>query len=104
MAPGSAGDRAIEAQVADHVVLLRRAAAGALWIAAMTDWTPRELTIPLSFLGSGRWTAEVWEDGLEAAREATDARRVERVVRRAEALPIRMAPGRGFVARIARAR
>ena len=29
----------------------------------MNDETPRNVTIPLDFLGSGKWTADTWIDG-----------------------------------------
>ena len=43
----------------------------------MTDWTPRELELDLSFLGEGEYTAEIFEDGINADRNAQDYRRVE---------------------------
>jgi hypothetical protein len=33
-------------------------------LAAMTDWTPREFAVDLSFLGAGKFTAEIREDGI----------------------------------------
>jgi alpha-glucosidase len=82
--------------------MLRHAADGTWWVGAMTDWTPRELSLPLGFLPEGSFTAEVWQDGSNAARYASDWTRDERAVTRADTLPIRMAPGGGWVARLTR--
>ena len=32
----------------------------------MTDWTPRDCTIDLSFLGEGSYEAEIFSDGINA--------------------------------------
>ena len=49
--------RVLDAQIGDYVVVARRN--GRDWcLGAMTDWTPRELTLDLSFLpeGARSWT------------------------------------------------
>lgn len=38
----------------------------------MTNWTPRSCTIDLSFLSEGNYEAEIFADGINADREATD--------------------------------
>jgi alpha-glucosidase len=94
--------RVLDGRIADYIVMLRHAADGTSWVGAMTDWTPRELSLPLGFLPEGSFTAEVWQDGSNAARYASDWTRDERAVTRADTLPIRMAPGGGWVARLTR--
>lgn len=90
----------IDARVGEYIVIARRAANGDWYLAAMTDWTPREFTVDLSFLGDGSYAMEVWQDGPNAARFAEDFARVSREVRRGEQVSIRMAPGGGWVARL----
>ena len=78
---------------------------GAVWhVGAMTDWTARELDIQTDFLGSGVWTAEIFEDGVNADRNATDWRRRTAEVRAGDRLHVKMAPGGGWAARFVRRR
>jgi alpha-glucosidase len=42
------------------------------YLGAMTDWTPRDLDVPLSFLGSGTYQARIYADGPNAAQDATN--------------------------------
>jgi alpha-glucosidase len=94
--------RVLDAQLADYIVVLREAPGGAFWIGAMTDWTPRDLAIPLEFLPQGTFTAELWQDGPNAARYGSDWSRATRTVTSRDRLAIHLAPGGGFVARVAR--
>ena len=56
---------AIDGQLGEYAVVARRK--GTTWyVAAMTDWTPRQLTISLSFLGSGTHKASIFADGVNA--------------------------------------
>ena len=86
--------RVLDGRIADYIVILRQAADGTWWVGAMTDWTPRELGLPLGFLPEGSFTAETGRMGPNAARYASDWRRDQRTVTRADTLPIRMAPRR----------
>ncbi len=90
--------RVLSARVGDWVLLARRR--GATWyVGAMADWTPRDLTLDLSFLGDGEWSAVIFEDGSNAARNASDYHRVEQTVRASDVLSISLAPGGGWAAR-----
>jgi alpha-glucosidase len=42
------------------------------YLGAMTDWTPRELELNLSFLKEGTYSMEVFKDGINADRFAED--------------------------------
>ena len=48
-----ADTRVLDGRIADYIVMLREASDGTWWVGAMTDWTPRELSVPLSFLPAG---------------------------------------------------
>ena len=39
---------------------------------AMTNWTERDIEIDFSFLGNGNYEAEIFKDGINADRDATD--------------------------------
>src|SRR5450759_2711068 len=61
----------LDGKVAEFVSIARRK--NNVWfVGAMTNWTPREMTIDLSFLGAGEYTAEIFKDGINADRDATD--------------------------------
>ncbi len=93
--------RALSARVGDWVAVARRRD-GAWYLGAMTDWTPRQLDFDLSFLGDGLWHAEIFEDGVNAERSASDYRRGERLVQADETLRVSLASGGGWVARFTR--
>ena len=92
--------RAIDGRLADYVVVLREATDGSWWVGALTDWTSRELALPLAFLPDGTFTAEIWQDGPNAAGYAADWQHISRQVSATDTLAIRMASGGGWVARI----
>lgn len=55
--------RVLQGEVGRSIVVARRK--GRVWyLGAMTD-APRRLTVPLSFLGRGRFTQESWTDGAD---------------------------------------
>jgi alpha-glucosidase len=88
----------LDSKVAEYVAVARRK--GDVWYAgAMTDWTPRELTIDCSFLGSGSYTAEVFSDGVNADRDATDYKKSVITVTSADKLKVKLMNGGGWVAR-----
>ena len=94
--------RVLDGRIADFVVVLREASDGAVWVGAMTDWEARQLPLPLTFLGDGPYTAELWEDGPNAARHGADWARTARTVTAAGTVTMTMAPGGGWVGRFAR--
>lgn len=90
---------ALAGEVGEYIALARRK--GNVWyVAAMTNWTPRRCTLDLSFLGKGSYEAEIFADGVNADREATDYKKTTRTVSAADKLDIQMAPGGGWTARI----
>lgn len=91
----------LHARTGDYLALARRAANGDWYIGAMTDWTPRDLTLDLSFLGPGTWKMDNWQDGINADRNAQDFKRIQgTTVTAAQPLTIHLAPGGGYAARL----
>jgi alpha-glucosidase len=91
----------IDAKLGDFLITARRK--GNDWyIAAMTDWTPRDLEIDLSFLGDGIFNAFTCEDGLNAAKNASDYTLGTQQVTRSKKMFVHLAPGGGFVAKLIR--
>ena len=93
--------RVLGGAVGDSLLLARRRG-GEWWVAALTDWTPRALAVPLGFLGAGAWEATLLEDGPNADRYAADRVLRDTTVDPAGTLRARLAPGGGFVARLRR--
>ena len=86
-------------KIGDYLVVARRN--GSDWyVGAMTDWTPRDLEIDLSFLPAGSYQMTAFEDGVNANRYASDYRKTTRAVDSATHLTLHLAPGGGWAARI----
>ena len=86
-------------KVSEYVAIARRH--GNDWyIGALTNWTPRELDLDLSFLGEGDYTLELFKDGINADRAARDYKKEVIPVSTDRKLKIHMAPGGGYAARI----
>lgn len=65
----------------EYIAIARRS--GDTWyIGAMTDWTPRELELDLSFIGNGNYDVESFADGINADRAAATSGRPYRSCRR----------------------
>lgn len=60
--------RAVEATVGESAVIARRNGTQ-WWIGAMTDRNPRELKVPLDFLGVGKFQADVYRDDISAEHQ-----------------------------------
>lgn len=91
----------LDAKVASHVLMARQS--GETWyIGGMTDEHGRTLKAPLTFLGAGTYTAEIWQDGINADRHGNDFRKRTLSVTKDTVLDVPMAPGGGWVARIHR--
>lgn len=89
----------MDSKVGEYVSLARRK--GDSWfIGAMTDWTPRELLLDLSFLPKGKYNAEIFKDGVNAHRDGTDYKREVVTLSGGEKIKIKMSVGGGWVARI----
>lgn len=88
--------RVIDAKVGDYILIARRS--GDKWfIGAMTDWSPREMQLDLSFLEDGNYKLEIWKDGVNAAKHAADFAQEEIEVTNNSKVEIEMAPGGGWV-------
>jgi alpha-glucosidase len=93
--------KVLSAAIGKHILTARRS--GNDWyIGAMTNWDPRDLDVPLSFLGDGAWEADIYKDGPNADRAGVDFAREKKRVNRQETLKIHLAPGGGWVAHISK--
>lgn len=90
----------LDGRVGEFVAVARRARGGDWYVGAMTNSTPRQLTLDLSFLGEGTYRIDVWQDGPNSARFGEDFLKLNRNVRKGDKLTISMARGGGWAARI----
>ena len=90
---------ALDGKVAEYVAVARRK--GDTWfVGAMTNWTPRDLTLDFSFLPGGTYEAEVFKDGLNAGRDGTDYKKEVLKISSGAKVPVQLAGGGGWVSRI----
>lgn len=90
--------KVIDAKVGDYILLARRS--GNEWfVGALTDWSARSMEFDLSFLPSGEYNVEIFQDGINADRHAEDYKHAKITARSGEKMKISLAPGGGWVAR-----
>jgi alpha-glucosidase len=91
--------RGISAALNEHVVIARRK--GKDWyVGAMTNEQGRTVSVPLSFLGAGKWTATTWQDGASP----TEVVKGSSPVRSSDTIQLRLVPSGGGVVKISPAR
>lgn len=80
-----------------YIVMARRK--GNDWyLGSITDWTSRQLDVPLQFLGGGRYKATIYADAADAAEHPTHVSIREETVDRTSHLTLHLAPGGGYAA------
>lgn len=91
--------RALCGEVGKYIAMARRS--GEEWYAGgMTDWNERTLTLDLSFLPQGVYSVELYRDGVNADRRASDYKKEVFDLPLNGLLKVKMAPGGGFAAKI----
>ncbi len=92
----------LDGKVGEYAAIARRK--NDTWfVGAMTNWNARELTLDFSFLPAGNYTAEIFKDGINADRKATDYKKETIKISSGNKLNVHLAPGGGWVARISKA-
>jgi alpha-glucosidase len=89
----------LDGKVAEYVAIARKKA-NTWFVGAMTNWSPRELTIDFSFLGPGEYSAEIFSDGINADHDATDYKKEITRVKAGDKLKVKLMNGGGWAARI----
>ena len=86
-------------EIGEYVAVARRS--GDTWyVGALTNWDARDLTLDLSFIGTGSMT--VFQDGINADRAARDYKKITAEMPADGIVKAHMAPGGGWVAKITR--
>lgn len=91
----------LDSKVGEYLAIARRK--GNDWyVAAMTDWTARDMTLDLTFLPSDDWHGIAFKDGPNADRSARDYVREEFNLPSTRTLKIHLAPGGGYALHLTR--
>ncbi|HWI91761.1 MAG TPA: glycoside hydrolase family 97 protein [Flavisolibacter sp.] len=90
---------ALDGKVGEYLSIARRN--GDNWyVGAVTNWDARDITIDFSFLGDGDYEAEIFKDGINADRDATDYKREVITVSKNTKHMASLSNGGGWTARI----
>src|SRR6266536_2275336 len=90
---------ALNGKVGEYAAIARRK--NDTWfIGAMSNWDAHDITIDLSFLKDGNYEAEIFKDGINADRDATDYKREGIKVSAKDKINVHLSTGGGWVAKI----
>jgi alpha-glucosidase len=90
--------RLLNGRPGEFVTIARRR--GEEWfLGSITNWNARELDLPLSFLGSGNFVAEIYADAPDADVHPRGVRIEKKTVDRDSRLTAKLAPGGGYAVR-----
>jgi len=91
--------RALDGKVSEFAAIARRK--GDTWyVAAMSNWSARDITLDLSFLKNNNYEAEIFKDGINADRDATDYKKEIIKLTPGQKLNVHLSSGGGWAARI----
>ena len=86
--------KVVNGEPSKYVTIARRQ--GAEWfLGSMTNSDARDLEIPLGFLSAGEFEAQIFADGQDADKVATNVAISKKQVKAGDKLPIHLAPGGG---------
>ncbi len=92
--------RVLNGEPARYVTVARRS--GKDWyLGSMTNWRPRHLEVPLSFLGPGQYNATIFADGPNANQDAKSLSIRKEMLTAGDTLRLRLASGGGAAAILA---
>ena len=90
---------ALDGKVSEYAAIARRK--GDTWyVGAMSNWNARDIVVDLSFLKQGNYEAEIFTDGINADRDATDYKREVVKLSSGQRLNVHLSNGGGWAARI----
>jgi len=90
---------ALNGEISKYISVARQK--GDIWyVGSLTNWDARILELDLSFLGEGNFSAEIYKDGINANRIASDYIKETITIPSNRQLSISMAQGGGFAMKI----
>ena len=92
----------LDGKIGEYIVTARRKD-NTWYIGGMTNWNARTLEVDLSsILDNGSYTVDLFRDGVNAHRIASDYKREKTTLPDSRKLTINLAPGGGFMMRVAK--
>jgi alpha-glucosidase len=89
----------LQGKVGDYAIIARRK--GEDWfVAGITDWTERTVSVKFDFLKDQKYNAEIFTDGVNASRIGNDYIHTNKQIGKGESLDFAMAKGGGFAIRL----
>ena len=88
-----------EAKVGEYIITARKKN-NDWYLGGLSDWTARDFSLPLDFIGEGEFTATLCKDGINAEKYAADYEITTFRVDKQKSVPIHMAPGGGFMLKL----
>ena len=86
--------RVLNGEPMEHITVARRS--GKDWyVGSITNWDARTVKVPLSFLGEGKYVAEIYADAPDAGTVATHTTFTKQAVDRNTVLEVKMVSGGG---------
>jgi len=90
--------KVLNGQPGEYITIARRN--GSTWfLGSMTNWSTREIEIPLGFLGPGRYRAEIYSDADDAAQYPKNVSIRKEMVGATMSLKAKLAAGGGYAVR-----
>lgn len=90
----------LDGKVGEYIVTSRQN--GNNWfIAGMSNWTPRDITVKFDFLdASANYKATICKDGVNADRYAADYILNDAMIKKGDVIKVHLAPGGGFLMKV----
>ena len=85
--------------VPGEYITMARQSGDEWYLGSMTNWESRKLSVLLSFLGEGSYTAEIYEDGADADSNPKHVTIRKQTVRKGQTLTLQLAQGGGCAIR-----
>lgn len=85
----------LDGRIGEYIITARRHK-DTWYIGGFTNWIARDLVVDLSFLGSAKYNAILFKDGVNAHRKGTDYKKENILLDGKKKLVIHVAPGGGF--------
>ena len=90
---------ALDGKMGEYIAMARRS--GEEWyVGVITSWKPRDLELDLSFLGEGDFKAEIFRDGANSHRIASDYVHETIDIPSSRKIKVQLAPAGGYAMRI----
>ncbi|MDQ1142882.1 alpha-glucosidase [Pedobacter agri] len=90
---------ALEGEIGKYIAIARKKAE-TWYVGSMTNWDARKLELDLSFLGEGNYVAELYRDGANANRIASDYKKETITIPANRKMSLSMAKGGGLAMKI----